>query len=177
MTDKTTTQSPTNSTPDIPIVISFAEPAKEKPKLDVCWTNMIASDMIHHFQIFSATLIAWCRLNPTLTLQDLETELRKRNLNTHLIAVKNTGQFETKFTESKYYPIISCRPSNLAQEEVLTHYESYEHNYRKLLKIKTVMLFSADKKNDTDDFKKLNNDTLVNFIADCRVEIRLVTCS
>jgi len=110
---------------------------------EVAFYNMKQSEDHFDLQHFVAAQAGYFFANPTKTYQDLESELRKRNYNTHLIAkppsTKMTncvlGNHVTHKPSSdiKYECITSCRPKEYALAEVLESWPTYEANYEALL--------------------------------------------
>ncbi len=119
--------------------IQFEDPSSNDNEESIMWHNMKVCDDIHNLQLFISCSMAWLRLNPEKNMQDLESELRKRNFNTHLYAknaknVLENSQYEIRLNSKNcdYECIFSCRPAKLALEEVLKFHETYESNFEKL---------------------------------------------
>lgn len=167
-----------------PVRISVTKPPQWKSKQDICWTNMLTGDKMCNLEIFSASVVAWRRLNPTLTYQDLENELRKRGANTHIIVRKNDGPSPYRLghignkndtTIYDYYAMISCRFRTAALEELLEYHLSYEDNHTKLSKTGDIMGIVGQDNYDTiedGDITKMNENNIVQFIATNSVEIK-----
>ncbi len=95
--------------------------------------------------IFLGASNGWFKSNPGKSFQDLEKELRQRNFNTHVIAIKprefpgvtlkhvhDVFHQGTGSEKPLWEAIISCRPREKALEELLTHSSSYKENFEKL---------------------------------------------
>ncbi len=138
----------------ITVDIEFKRPDEKLTEEEICWKNMEQCDKTHQLTFFSACTQAWFRLNPTMSYKDLETELRKREFETHIIAVPNNGPVKyqlgrkydpnAKNIDYAYYPLISCRPRDLALQELMKYHLSYENNYRKLDKVGDIRNGDAD---------------------------------
>lgn len=160
-----------------PVRISVTEPHNFQSKQSICWINMMSGDMICNLELFSASVVAWRRLNPTLTYQNLEDELRKRGANTHIIARENNGPTPFKLghignnndpTVYNYYPIISCRFRTAALEELLRHHVSYNDNYAKLGKTGDIIGsvgYDNYENIESIDFTRISQDDFVRAIA------------
>lgn len=162
--------------------IHFSLPSKTKSESDICWTNLITSDSIWNLEIFSASVAAWRRLNPTLTYKDLEDELRRRGANTHIIAVENNGPIKYELghfggdpsIKYQYWPLISCRPKELALLELMKYHSSYESNYEKLDKAGDIMMKRDDEKANSENVTMLFKNRLFHAIRDCKTEMTFV---
>lgn len=121
--------------------ISLVDPDPTETLGDICWHNIVTSDKYHDLQSFSAASMAWISLNPDKNFSHLESELRLKNLNTHLLACNPKEIPDTylglyrdsdSVTQYEYQCIFSCRPAEYALEELLLHWPSYEDNFNHL---------------------------------------------
>jgi hypothetical protein len=116
---------------------------------DIAWTNMRCGDKLFNLEWFIGGSMGWLKANPGKNYQDLETELRQRDLNTHLIATKPRYS-ALKIPYSKggatmdFECIMSCRPKDAAMKELLTHAESYEENWARLAFSGSIFTGDAD---------------------------------
>jgi hypothetical protein len=155
-------------------------PNEDTTMEEICWHNMKQCDDAKHLTFFSASTQAWFKLNPTMSYQDLETELRKREFDTHIIAAPNNGHVKydlgryydpnAKNINYTHYPIISCRPKEHALKELANYHPSYEHNYRKLDKVGDIMNVHA--------FMPINEDDKLEKIVthERKIYVELVAC-
>ncbi len=120
--------------------IEFVTPPKEMYPVDVAWANMKTADLILNLKLFIDASMGWLRCNPKKNYQNLETELRERDFETHLIAKIPSltgGDLKIPFSTSQkekidFECIMSCRPRKYALEELLETAESYEQNWARL---------------------------------------------
>lgn len=124
---------------------------EDDDKLDIIWQNLLVSDRIHNLQLFSSAAFAWllyyCERTETgyinaKNYQDLEKELRDKNMNTYLIANERELHDERQCfglplieghtRNKKYECLFSCRPPPYAMRELLQYQKSYEENFEKL---------------------------------------------
>jgi hypothetical protein len=116
--------------------IHFEDPSSSDDEESILWHNMKICDDIHNLRLFISCSMGWVRLNPEKNMQDLESELRKRNFNTHLYAkeIPRNSQYTLKLNSKNcdYECIFSCRPAKLALEEVLKFHDTYDTNFEKL---------------------------------------------
>lgn len=117
---------------------TFEKPANGLSPTEIAWANMRTADNALNLEWFIGGSLGWLRANPGRNYQHLESELRRRDFNTHLIAVKPrlTGATlalpYTKILECDWECIMSCRPVKNAMEELLQHANSYEENWARL---------------------------------------------
>ena len=128
------------------------DPNPEETPEQICWHNITLSDQCHNLEYFIMSSMAWLKLNPDKNFADLETELRNRKLNTHLLAHKpdlppnsKLGLHGNSNQEYKYECGFSCRPLNLAIEELLQYWPSYEDNFDQLSKTGIAIMDNFDK--------------------------------
>ncbi len=166
------------------------------PHLTV-WHNLKTADIHHHFPVFNAAALGWFRLYPNCNFQDLETELRKKNLQTHLIATPFTKHdkeiysltypLKTKEEREKegippmYKVTFSCRPVEYALKELLKYSTSYGENFQKLkitgyLIVKNMDIFPI---NDNDNRKLDPQDEILPLtkitLNQCLVHFKKIT--
>lgn len=134
--------------------ISLIDPSPNDSPEQICWHNLKISDEFYNLNYFIYAAIGWLKLNPTKNYQDLEKELRERNFNTHLIAKK--PQIKQNID---YECIFSCRPKQLALEELLKEWPSYEENFNNLSKAESMKVTNIDNKDSS--IQKLN-ETQIN---------------
>jgi len=121
---------------------TLVEPKETENAEDILWHNIRVADELHNLQMFIGAASGWFALNPEKNFQDLERELRERDLNTHLIAKKPgfSGDFTLRIPvkdreqtkELIYECIYSCRPKEFALEELHEFAENYDDNFEKL---------------------------------------------
>ena len=142
------------------------DPRPEETSEEICWHNISVSDKYHDLNFFIMSSMAWLKLNPDKNFADLETELRNRKLDTHLLASKPNLGPNTKLglhnksdvdREYEYECMFSCRPLNLAVEELLQHWSSYEDNFDHLSKAGIIMVDNADKLEKEPNIKIFND--------------------
>jgi hypothetical protein len=129
---------------------------------DVVWHNIKLADERYNLQLFLAAAGGWFHLYPEKGFQDLERELRQRNMKTHLFAAKPTLQAKYKLmnpqkefdTGLEFECMYSCRPAPHALKEVLQHSSSYEENFEKLAKSGYITL-SDEKAKDVSNSDKV----------------------
>jgi len=139
------------------IKLIFDTPENSENPEKICWHNLEAADKYHLLSFFCAATRAWFKLHPDKNYQDLEKELRSKNLQTHIIAGKiekipdnaRLGLHKQDSIDYKYECIFSCRPKEKAMEELLTHWKSYDENFEKLALSGTLIL-----KSPNDSFPK-----------------------
>ena len=112
-------------------------------------TKLKSADQLYDINTFSLYTVEWFKLNPDKNLQDFETFLRENEFNTHVIAstyVPGPGNLKAApsyfdyvlslhgkvLPELKYCCLFSCRPFNIALDELKTHWKDYDENYSKL---------------------------------------------
>jgi len=156
----------------------------------ICEHNLRQADIHYHLAHFIASSMAWFKLRPGATYQDLETYLRGGKFNTYLIArkydVMPTG---TKFvrppgmrsdTPVQFECIYSCRPAPHALNELIEVNETYEENF---LKLGSAGMLGVDDLNGLntnsipgDSLKKFNSieSNTAADISDCKVKTRFV---
>lgn len=103
----------------------------------VAWHNIRQADQRLDLHSFCASALGWLCANPHKSFLDLETELRQRNLNTHLIAANPAKGSKLRMindykADIKWECIFSCRPPPFAALEVLAHSRSVGENREKL---------------------------------------------
>lgn len=123
------------------------EAAATLTPLDVAWHNIKQADKHLNLKVFTSAAMGWLKANNgTKNYQDLEKELRERNLETHLIAAKppailpigcalmlpHDASGPVAPRKWLYEAWFSCRPRAYALQELLTHNQSYEDNFAKL---------------------------------------------
>jgi hypothetical protein len=160
--------------------ISYVDPTIETID-EIIWHNIKEADSILNLNLFITSAMAWIENNPTKTFQDLERELRKRNLNTHLYA----KEFEkkdnfvltapNKLFEPKYECIYSCRPPKYALEEIMQYWNSYEENFEKLALAGMLTVKSADDIQDREDCVKFSEtqQSYHDLITKCKKLIKI----
>lgn len=142
--------------------ISYVDPTTETID-EIIWHNLKQADSILNLNLFIASSMAWLENNPTKNFQDLESELRKHNLNTHLYAKEFVAKDEfiltapNKLFEPKYECIYSCRPPKYALEEIMQYWKSYEENFEKLALAGMISVKSVDDISDKKDFVKYSD--------------------
>ena len=182
------------------IRIFLKDPLSEESATQIVWHNLTEADKYFDLKFFIASATAWIKLNPDKNYQDLEKELRERNLNTHLYATQKPsemkhfklGLFKQNDHNSYIYEcIFSCRPKDLALKEVLSHWPSYEENFDKLKvsgslfadnvnKDPNLEIFNSEEKNNYEQitnnkkkiiFEKVSPDKYLNEMVEmCRKE-------
>jgi hypothetical protein len=99
--------------------------------------NLQIVDQLFHVELMAAAALAWFKCNRGKNYVNLERFLREHRLNTHLFANKTRmgGDVVLHVPEQKeqradleYECWFSCRPRQVALEEVLKHWPSYESN-------------------------------------------------
>lgn len=131
--------------------ITFENPKDNETPSDIVWHNIRIADEQYNLQYFIAAARGWFHLYPQKGYQDLEKELRQKNMNTYLFAAKPGDlrikhrlvnlQEEEKGVE--YECMYSCRPPPYALKEVLRHSKSYEENLEKLAKAGHIVVDEA----------------------------------
>jgi len=112
----------------------FVDPEENAKENDIAWVNLENCDKYFQLDFFLGAVMGWLNVNPDKTFQDLEFELRKRDLNTHLFAKKVVLDPDFSLVlnnqkDLKYECVFSCKPKNLALKEVLQHWPTYEDNF------------------------------------------------
>lgn len=165
------------------ISIKFEDLTSTDVEENVLWHNMKKCDDIYNLQLFISCSMGWLRLNPTKNMQDLESELRKRDFNTHLYA-KDVPDFQyTLELNSKicnYECIFSCRPKKLALEEVLKFHGTYENNFEKLANSGFRCLRSEKDNLDEKTNLKVFDDkdkSIEKLLTECKKKITIVSIS
>lgn len=167
---------------------TFTDPLETETIEEICWHNLMTADKYLNLQYFIAAATGWIKLNPTKNYQDLEKELRTKNLNTHLIASKSKNISGTHLglcgnndkTDCEYECIFSCRPKEFAVKELLEHWPSYDINFEKLDKAGSIIADSDDNDAiDNKNFKKFNDQEVssVSLIADGKKKLTIVQIS
>lgn len=148
---------------------------------DIAFHNMKVADDTLNLELFIAGSFGWIKCNPDKSFQDLEKELRKRNFNTHLIALqprlKNdmcTLGFPSRPDDKTVYDyecIFSCRLKEDAMQELLS-ISSYEENFEKLKRAACVIAKSVEILEGNDDIKILKDDekTIMEKISDNEIK-------
>jgi len=128
--------------------VELSKPPDTMEPVDVAWANMKVADQTHNLEWFIGGAMGWLRANRDrkVNYQLLETELRKRDFETHLIARKPTltgCSLHIPYGLSPelmdYECIMSCRPRQYAISEMLESAASYEENWARLAFAGTVM--------------------------------------
>ncbi len=140
--------------------LEYAEAPPDMSELDIAWANMSAADKARDFRfvfvwltvfflpfgiysLFSQGAIAWlCANDGKKNYQHLETELRKREFSTYIIAgdIKITGisyalpheKTKRDFNHYTYEAIFSCRSHDDALKEIQLYSQDYGENWAKL---------------------------------------------
>ena len=108
---------------------------------DIAEHNMTLSDLYLNAETLRHSAYAWITSDKNRNFQDLEKLFRKKNFNTYLIAKKITLEngfvFKTpndNVNELLFECYFSCKPKDLALQEVLDNYSSYDENFENLSK-------------------------------------------
>lgn len=151
--------------------ISYHKPNPNFSLKTIAWINMMTCDTHLHLEGFIAGASAWFKLHPESTPQDLEKELRKRNLNTHIIAKASPvpiGSSSSNGASTKYMLrnmhkkedpsivwqcVYSCRSANDALKELKETWSSYEENFEKLKYAGLIVVDNTNIKSLKDDLK------------------------
>lgn len=165
--------------------ISYTDPTTETID-EIIWHNLKQADSILNLNLFIASSMAWIKNNPIKNFQDLESELRKHELNTHLYAkeFKPSDNLKlvapNKLFEPKYECIYSCRPPKYALEEIMQYWKSYEENFEKLalagmIAVESVDDLQHDTQHDEKDFVKYSTtqQSSYNLITECKKLINI----
>lgn len=132
---------------------SFAEPPQGMSPEAVAWANIATADRTHNLRWFIGAASGLHRVCPELTLQDLEVQLRQRNMHTHLIAARPTltgcrlvwpPTQPHREENLEFQCIYSCRPREAALAEVLQHAASYEENWERLTRTGVCTVIAVD---------------------------------
>ena len=146
------------------------EDVGDKTPNEVAWDNMKMADKNFHLQLFISSSLGWLKANPGKNFQNLEKELREKNFNTHLIAVKpreipgavlklaNEDNFDS---DLEYDCLYSCRSKEDAIKELLQSSKSYDENFQKLAKTGSLVCSPQVVNIDFDD-KGTDNRKLLN---------------
>ena len=67
--------------------IILTDPSTNESPNDILFHNMASADKNYDLNVFIGASNAYFKQNPSKNFQDLEKELRKRDFNTHIIAV------------------------------------------------------------------------------------------
>ena len=136
--------------------IRLEDPKEGEAVEEIFWHNMKQSDILKNPQLFGCGAYAWLKANSTKNYQDLERELRVRGFETHLIAVPGCypgikyGLYQNgKYLEVEYCCIFSCRPTELATQELLSYWSSYEENFSNLPRAGNAFKNNLPKSGDT----------------------------
>lgn len=155
---------------------------------EVAFSNMKHAEDQFDLHHFIAAQIGYFFANPTKTYQDLESELRKRNYNTHLIAkppstkmthcVLGNHVTHEPCVDIKYECIISCRPKEYALAELLESWPTYEANYEALLSA-GILTMTHNTIVDSSNPEKIiiNNDANLDLLAKNLVKINYTELS
>lgn len=128
--------------------LELSKPPDGMDPNEVAWANMKVADQTLNLEWFIGATMGWFRANRDRkpNYQQLETELRKRDFETHLIAAKpklTGGSVKIPYSASEAHMdfecITSCRPRKYALEELLESASSYEENWARLLFAGSVM--------------------------------------
>ena len=110
----------------------FEEVLEGDDQTTISFENMKEADKTFNLKLFCSAVDGYFSANPTKNFQDLESELRKHNFNTHIIA-KSINNINLK-----YEAIISCKPKDLAIDELLSYWKSYDENFEVLKYVTTI---------------------------------------
>ena len=121
--------------------ILYEEISKEESIDDISENNMMLSDLHFNIDTLRHSAYGWINSESSRNFQDLEKLFRKKNFNTYLIAKKITVEngFVLKTPNNNVDELIyecyfSCKPKELALQEVLDNCISYDENFENLAK-------------------------------------------
>jgi len=121
-------------------LVDFSDDTKGLSALEIALHNMQLADEMLDLQLMIGSCMGWLEACPPgKTLADLETELRRLGLNTHIYAKKPVLDAEA-FSLRPYRgtgpctheAVFSCRPAARARAEVLEHWSDPDGNIRAL---------------------------------------------
>ena len=138
---------------------------KNETKDKVAWENLVQVIPTADIALIGSCATGWLRENPGKNNSDLEKELRKHNLNLHLIAdINPPPEYDTVSCADmsqrvKYMLVYSARSKPEAMKELLTHASSYEENFSRLDDAGSLIQKGTDlsniKKDNTKPYEEL----------------------
>lgn len=141
--------------------IQYNDPAPSDTTEEIFWGNLEIADKTHNLSLFSAVSQSWYKMNPTKNCQDFEKVLRDKEFNTHLFI--NNEQVRTGarlvhpvFDQiAKYECFYSCRPAEMARQEVEETVGSYDNNFKLLAEAGHLQI-------DEGEFSPTQDDVVLN---------------
>lgn len=136
---------------------------KEDPK-ELMWHNLRQADKYHKLDVFIGSSMAWFNQNPDKNYHDFEQALRVQKLNTHLYAIEvnleenQELKLQGSDQECLYKCVFSCRPKELAIQEVMKHCDSYEDNLERLKKAGVLCLKDETEIKNAENAYELKED-------------------
>lgn len=131
----------------------------------VAWENLVQVIPTADIALIGSCATGWLRENPGKNNSDLEKELRKHNLNLHLIAdINPPPEYDTvscadMSQRAKYMLVYCARSKAEAMKELLTHASSYEENFSRLDDAGSLIQKGSDlsniKKENTKPYEEL----------------------
>jgi hypothetical protein len=148
------------------------EDANETETFDeISLHNMMLSDVYFNKETLQHSAYSWIIADSSRNFQDLEKFFRLNNLNTYLIAKKITvdDNFVLKTPNNNvedllYECYFSCKPRDMALQEVLDNCSTYDENFEKLEKSGNLCIIYENNidvvDNETSLVKKLMNNKI-----------------
>ena len=150
-------------------ILKFTKISENDTLNNIVWHNLLIADKNLHLSAFIAASMGYLKANPEKNYQELEQELRDKNLNTYLIAKDNPNipdavlKFFNKEDNSdiKYQCVMSCRPPPYALYELLEYSKSYKENFKKLKYAGDIHVITKEKPKN-NDITFLNDEEIDN---------------
>lgn len=143
---------------------------------EIMWHNLKEADNAYNLEYFIAASLSFLQLYPEKNYQDLEVLLRKKDFNTHLFAIKpKKGSFLKKVGKGPnpiYECFYSCRPKNIALQEVLSNSGTYESNFDKLQYAGNLTGFNVDEKSKDIHIFDSEQKNIMDLITDNKIKIQ-----
>ena len=155
--------------------------------------NMMLSDVYFNTETLRHSSYAWIVSDKSRNFQDLEKFFRLNNFNTYLIAKKVSENIisENKFVLKTpndnienlcYECYFSCKPKDMALQEVLNNYSTYDENFDNLSKAGNLCAvldnnnetMENDKNNENDknmENDKNNENSLIKKLMDNKIKL------
>lgn len=150
--------------------------------IDIANHNIKISDECLNYKLFSSSAIGWLNANPNKNFQDLEKFLRNNNLNTHLFCTKpdinkdfylglinnlnNSNEINYKWLCN-----ISCKPKNIAKNDITKYWSSYQENFNQLCYAGSLIPIKNKNNNIDDNISIETNELEANELETNELEV------
>lgn len=156
-------------------ICSYIPISPGEDPVEIMLHNLREADNVYNLEYFTAASLSFLKLYPNKNYQDLEIFLREKDFNTHLFVMKpKEGFFLRKVgvgPNPTYECFYSCRPKDVALQEVLNNLGTYESNFTKLA-YAGILCTNFNKKSKSQDIYIFDSDQkIIDLITDNKIKI------